>query len=84
MGRRLKRRRSWSEIVLWIISLLVVLSMALGFLISMLTPEPAAPTPTPTEPPILLFGTPTPTPQPTPSLTPAPQPVGAPTPGAAQ
>lgn len=55
-----KRRLSVSQIVLYILSLLIVLSMAIGFVISVLpTPDRSQPT-TPT--PTIFFATITPTP----------------------
>ena len=47
MAKRNKKNRSVSEIAIWIISILVVLSMAVGFVLSVLPqPEPPAPEPT--------------------------------------
>lgn len=42
--RRPTQSRSLSQIVMWIISILVVLSMAVGFLLTVM-PEPEPPTP---------------------------------------
>lgn len=41
------QRRSLSQIMVWIISVLVVISMAIGFLLTVL-PQPEPPTPLPT------------------------------------
>lgn len=71
--RTKKRRRNWTEVALWIISLLVVLSMVLGYLVSMLSPEPTVPTPTETSVP-LVFNTSTPSP--TTPAPPPPEPTG--------
>ncbi len=53
-GKNKKQKKySVSQIVVWVISVLVVLSMAVGFAISVLPqPEPSTPTSVP------LFGTP--------------------------
>jgi hypothetical protein len=46
MAKRNQKSRSVSEIVVWIISILVVLSMAVGFVLSVLPqPEPVTPEP---------------------------------------
>jgi polyferredoxin len=64
-----KRRRPASQIALWVISLIIVLSMVIGFVISML--------PTPTEP--QTFATPTPIFLATAASTPTAEPSGTPT-----
>ena len=47
--RRSTQSRSFSQIVMWIVSILVVISMAIGFLLTVLPgPEPPTPLPTPT------------------------------------
>ena len=45
--RRPTQSRSLSQIMVWIISMLVILSMAVGFLLTVM-PEPEPPTPLPT------------------------------------
>jgi hypothetical protein len=37
-----RKQRNWTEIVVWVISVLVVLSMVIGFVVSVLEPEPPA------------------------------------------
>jgi len=78
-----KRRRSASQIALFVISLIIVLSMAMGFVLSVLpTPDTQQTVVTPT-PIILTTSTPTPTLEPstTPtSVTEAPTPGGPATP----
>jgi hypothetical protein len=44
--KRARSKHSTTEIIVWIISMLVILSMAIGFVISVL-PAPEPPTPTP-------------------------------------
>jgi hypothetical protein len=63
---------SWTQIIIWIISLLVVLSMAIGFIFSVL-PEP---TPPPKVRPTLIEVTLEPSPTPA-VLTPEASPTGA-------
>lgn len=48
-----KRRRSASQIALWVISLIIVLSMVIGFVISVLA-KPAGPQTFATPTPIIL------------------------------
>ena len=63
-----KRRRSASQIALYVISLLIVLSMAIGFVISML-PTPVEQVPVFTSTPVIVT-TATPTATAEPSATP--------------
>ncbi|UCC88909.1 MAG: hypothetical protein JSV81_06300 [Anaerolineales bacterium] len=66
-----KRRPSISQIIFYVLSLVIVLSMTIGFVISMLptpTDQPSVVTPTPV---IFATITPTPTQEPTTTLTPA-------------
>jgi hypothetical protein len=66
-----KRRLSVSQIVLYIISLLIVLSMAIGFVVSVL-PTPGRNQPAFTPTPTFFFATITPTPTQEPTATPTP------------
>lgn len=69
MSKRRKPKRSTSQILFWLLSLIIVVSMVISLVIVALEPPPR---PTPTLPPTL-----TPTPQPT--LTPVPSPTLQPT-----
>ena len=82
MRRSQSRRRGWvhsgwarpARITLWIISLLVVASMALSLAVTLVPQRVATPTPAPTV-------TPFPTRTPTPMSTSTPTPTPTPTPG---
>jgi len=47
MARRKKGRRSWSRIILWIISFLVVISMVLAYVLTAMPSPPPTATPVP-------------------------------------
>ena len=61
--RRQSTKRGISEIITWIVGLLVVLSMAFGFVLAVQSP-PEPPTPTPEPTPTLIQPTQEPTPIP--------------------
>lgn len=86
MAKRGRSRRDrGAQIILWIISLLVVLSMVFGFLVSTFTPPPPTPVPIDDFPTVPL---PTPTARPSPTAAPTivppaprpPTPTSSPTP----